>query len=231
MPEQKKSDLALRAKELRDRAGLSQQKLAEVADVSIGTVRNLEQGKDEDSAPSVANLRKIALALGVTVAALLGESPASSPPVKLEKVKGVRSGYGRFIPDLGKVAAGVAIDPKAEPNARFEVIGLPEGADFVTFIVDGNSMENAAILSGDRVIVRLTPEADSGEDVVAQINDNLTLKTFHVGTGDRKGYWLLPHSEGGEPIKVTAADDPRIIGVLYEVRRRVRTGRRKGGRK
>jgi SOS-response transcriptional repressor LexA len=73
--------------------------------------------------------------------------------------------------------------------------------------------------------------ADSGEDVVAQINDKLTLKTFHVGKGDRKGFWLLPHNDDRDPIKVTAADDPRIIGVLYEVRRRVRTGRRKNGKK
>lgn len=216
--------------------GLTQAQLAEKTGSTQSYVSKLVRG--EKSGLGADLLYKMCSALGVPLdhfAPYLAPGTTVPPPPvskpKLHKVQRAEPGTGRRIPDLGKVAAGVAIDPKAEPSAWVEVWGLPEGQEFVLFTVAGDSMEDSAILSGDQVIVRLTPVADSGEDVVAQIDNKLTLKTFHVGKGERKGFWLLPHNDDCEPIKVIAADDPHIIGVLYEVRRRVRTGRRKNGKK
>ena len=44
--------------------------------------------------------------------------------------------------------------------------------------VQGESMINAGILSGDYVIVEQTPSAENGEQVVALIEDGATVKTF-----------------------------------------------------
>ncbi|MFO0823029.1 MAG: helix-turn-helix transcriptional regulator [Gemmataceae bacterium] len=49
---------------LREKAGLTQQQLAEKADIPIGTLRNHEQGQ---RLPSLAAARRLAAALGVTV--------------------------------------------------------------------------------------------------------------------------------------------------------------------
>lgn len=163
------------------------------------------------------------LAPGATV------PPPPAPTPKLHKVQRAEPGTGRFIPDLGKVAAGVAIDPKADHDL-VEVWGLPDSGEFVTFTVAGDSMVGALIASGDQVIVRLQPTADSGEEVVCQIDGRLTLKTYHVGKGERKGLWLLPHNDECEPIRIQDVDDPRIIGVLYEVRRQASNRRRPKGR-
>jgi repressor LexA len=179
-------------------------------------------------ATSLATLTRVADALGVQVWELLRPAELLTPVT--QPIHRAEPGTGRRIPDLGKVAAGTAIDPKADHDTT-EVWGLPDIGEFVIFTVAGDSMVDALIASGDRVIVRLQPDAESGEEVVCQIDGKLTLKTFHIGKGDKKGYWLLPHNDECEPIRVDAAHDPRIIGVLFEVRRKAKNGRRPKGKK
>jgi len=172
-----------------------------------------------ESPTSLDTLTKVANALEVHVADLI------QPAVKLYKVKPAKPGTGRMIPDLGKVSAGVALDPKAEPHAYEEVWGLPaSGGEFVIFTVSGDSMEDAHILNGDRVIIRLQPEADSGENVVCQIDGKLLLKEFRRSAA--RGCQLIPHNDWCEVIDLDDAEDPRIIGVLYEVRRKPKLNRR-----
>jgi transcriptional regulator with XRE-family HTH domain len=55
-----------RLRELRDRAGLTQESLAEASGVPIWTVRNYEQGRRE---PSWKGLLRLAAALGVAAEA------------------------------------------------------------------------------------------------------------------------------------------------------------------
>jgi transcriptional regulator with XRE-family HTH domain len=56
-------------KRLRDKAGLTQESLAQRAEISVGNIRNYEQGASLPSFPSVV---KIAKALGVTCEAFAG---------------------------------------------------------------------------------------------------------------------------------------------------------------
>jgi len=66
-----------RIRQLRKEQGLSQAKLAVMADMDPATLNRLEQGKGN---PNLKTLERVATALDVEVAELLGKAPASSQP-------------------------------------------------------------------------------------------------------------------------------------------------------
>jgi transcriptional regulator with XRE-family HTH domain len=72
-------------KRLRARAGLTQQELATRSGLSIAQVVALEQGKRDN--PRLDTLRKLAAALGCTVAELVGEEPPAAPARRGRKGK------------------------------------------------------------------------------------------------------------------------------------------------
>ena len=65
MNQSSKEGLAKTVKKLREKQGLSREKLARVADVSNNTIFNIEAGTQDN--PTIDTLRKIATALGVGV--------------------------------------------------------------------------------------------------------------------------------------------------------------------
>ncbi|MBU0455444.1 MAG: helix-turn-helix domain-containing protein [Gammaproteobacteria bacterium] len=69
MTESSKSNLAKKVKQLREKLGLSQEKLARLADVSNNTIINIEAGKQDN--PTIDTLKKIAKALNVSVEELI----------------------------------------------------------------------------------------------------------------------------------------------------------------
>jgi len=56
---------SIRIKRLREKLGLSQEKLARLADVSNNTIINIEAGKQQN--PTIETISKIAKALNVSV--------------------------------------------------------------------------------------------------------------------------------------------------------------------
>ena len=58
-------------KHLREKKGLSQEKLARIADVSNNTIVNIESGKQKN--PTIETVSKIAKALGVAIDELISE--------------------------------------------------------------------------------------------------------------------------------------------------------------
>jgi len=62
--------LARNLKKLREKKGLSQDRLAKLADVANNTIIKIEQG--ENTNPTLATLKKIAKALGVSLDDLTG---------------------------------------------------------------------------------------------------------------------------------------------------------------
>lgn len=54
-----------KVKKLREELGLSQEKLARLADVSTNTIINIESGKQQN--PTIETIKKIANALGVSI--------------------------------------------------------------------------------------------------------------------------------------------------------------------
>ena len=77
--------------------------------------------------------------------------------------------------------------------------------------VRGDSMINAGILEGDKVVVRPQPTADNGQIVVARIEDEATVKRLLRRNGQ---VWLMPENDAYSPIDGTYA---QIIGVVKGV--------------
>jgi len=69
MAQSSKNNLAKTVKRLREKMGISQEKLARLADVSNNTIINIEVGKQNN--PTIETLRKIAKALNVPVEDLI----------------------------------------------------------------------------------------------------------------------------------------------------------------
>ena len=69
MAESSKNNIAKTVKRLREKTGLSQEKLARLADVSNNTLINIEAGKQGN--PTIETLKKIAKALNTPVEDLI----------------------------------------------------------------------------------------------------------------------------------------------------------------
>lgn len=120
------------------------------------------------------------------------------------------------VPLLGRIAAGGPI--LAEQNLE-SVFPLPrqlvgEGTLFM-LEVSGESMIDAAICSGDYVVIRQEQTAENGDIVAAMIDGEATVKTFQRKDGQ---VWLLPHNPAFDPIDGTHAT---ILGIVTAVLRKV----------
>ena len=69
MAESSKNNIAKTVKRLREKMGLSQEKLARLADVSNNTIINIEAGKQDN--PTIETLKKIAKALNIPIEDLI----------------------------------------------------------------------------------------------------------------------------------------------------------------
>lgn len=106
----------------------------------------------------------------------------------------------RSIPIVGQVAAGAPILAEQNINGYFPMVSdeLPAG-DLFMLTVRGDSMINAGIFDGDKIIVQQTPVASDGEIVVALIDDSATVKTYYK---EENRYRLQPENDTMEPIYV-----------------------------
>jgi repressor LexA len=120
------------------------------------------------------------------------------------------------IPMVGRIAAGGPI--LAEERVE-EIFPMPKSlvGDGTLFMleVSGDSMVDAAICSGDYVVIRQQPNAENGEIVAAMLDGEATVKTFQRKDGK---VWLLPHNDDYSPIDGTHAT---ILGKVTAVIRRV----------
>ena len=119
-------------------------------------------------------------------------------------VTGARPGQ---IPVVGVVTAGMPI--LAVENQEGTIPWNDPGC--FALRVRGDSMLNAGILPGDKVVVRPQPTADDGQIVVARLEDEATVKRLRRRNGE---IWLLPENDAYAPIDGTHAE---IIGVVKAV--------------
>ena len=112
------------------------------------------------------------------------------------------------IPVVGVVTAGMPI--LAVENQEGTMCWDGEPGCFA-LRVRGDSMINAGILSGDKVVVRPQQTANDGQIVVARIGDEATVKRLRRRNGE---VWLLPENENYEPIDGREAE---IIGLVKAV--------------
>lgn len=119
-------------------------------------------------------------------------------------VTGARAGQ---IPVVGVVTAGVPI--LAVENQEGTLAWDEPGC--FALRVRGDSMVNAGILSGDKVVVRPQETAEDGQIVVARIEDEATVKRLRRRNGQ---IWLMPENDAYAPIDGTYA---QIIGIVRGV--------------
>ena len=112
------------------------------------------------------------------------------------------------IPVVGVVTAGLPI--LAVENQEGSICWDGDPSCFA-LRVRGDSMINAAILSGDLVVVRPQQSADDGQIVVAMIGDEATVKRLRRRNGE---VWLMPENDSYAPIDGT---DAQIIGLVKAV--------------
>lgn len=116
------------------------------------------------------------------------------------------------IPVVGNVAAGQPILAEENIQDYFPVPAdrVPRGDSFM-LNVRGDSMINAGIFDGDRLLVHCCNTAHNGEIVVALIDDSATVKTFYKEKGHIR---LQPENDTMDPIIV---DDCKIMGKVFGV--------------
>ncbi len=112
------------------------------------------------------------------------------------------------IPVVGVVTAGMPILAVENQEGTMAWEGEPS---CFALRVRGDSMVNAGILSGDKVVVRPQQSADDGQIVVARIGDEATVK--HLRRRDGR-VWLMPENEAYAPIDGTEAE---ILGLVKAV--------------
>ena len=120
-------------------------------------------------------------------------------------VTNVRPGQ---IPVVGVVTGGVSILAVENQEGTMAWDGDP---GCFALRVRGDSMINAGILSGDKVVVRPQQSAMDGQIVVARIGDEATVKRLRRRNGQ---IWLMPENDNYEPIDGTEAE---IIGLVKAV--------------
>ncbi len=113
------------------------------------------------------------------------------------------------VPILGKITAGQPILAVENYEEVFYMpAGLFRGDDLFMLTVSGESMIDAGIMDGDKVVIHKQDTAENGEIVAALIEDSATIKRFYKEQGH---YRLQPENPTMSPIIV---DRVTIIGKV-----------------
>ncbi len=143
---------------------------------------------------------------------------------RLKKEPGVARGFRLpghgeaptvMVPLLGRVPAGPLDLAIEDLEGHLPVQTRRAPGELFSLRVHGDSMKDAGILSGDLVVVRRQPRADSGDVVVAMVGDEATVKRLHLKRGRIE---LHPENGAYRPI-VPLPSDVKILGKVVEVRR------------
>jgi repressor LexA len=129
--------------------------------------------------------------------------------------RGIRilgSAFGSGLPLIGRVAAGSPILAVENIEQRYQIdsqLFAPK-ADYL-LRVRGASMRDAGILDGDLLAVHSTPEARSGQIVVARLDEEVTVKRLQ-----RRGnqVQLIAENPDFQPIQVDLKEQQLIIEGL-----------------
>ena len=120
------------------------------------------------------------------------------------------------VPIIGKVAAGEPLLAVQNVEGYFPIPSeyMPNKQTFM-LVVQGDSMVNAGIFSGDYVVVEKQENAENGDKIVALVEDSATIKTFYK---EKDHIRLQPENSTMDPIITT---DCSIAGKVVAVFRRL----------
>lgn len=113
------------------------------------------------------------------------------------------------IPVLGTVTCGEPILAVQTTDEYFMVSQtLFRGDNLFMLTAKGDSMINAGIYDGDKIVLRQQSNADNGDIVAALIDDSATIKRFFKENGH---FRLQPENDDFSPIIV---DNVQILGKV-----------------
>lgn len=121
----------------------------------------------------------------------------------------VNQQISRGVPLIGTVTAGMPIFA-TENYEDYYTLPKEFNANEDTFIlrVKGDSMINAGILHGDKIVVKKQETAENGEIAVVLIDDSATVKRFY-----KKDNKIVLHPEN-DAYSDIIVDDAIILGVV-----------------
>jgi repressor LexA len=126
------------------------------------------------------------------------------------------------IPVLGRVAAGLPLlaEEHVIDTVRIDRTLIKGGREVFGLKVQGDSMMDAGILSGDYIFVKKQLTAQRGEIVVALIGDEATVKYYFP---EKDHVRFQPANKNMAPIYVRAADfkPTMLLGIVVGVYRRI----------
>ncbi len=113
------------------------------------------------------------------------------------------------VPILGTVAAGVPLFAEENFDGNVEIpVDYAGNGKHYALIVQGDSMKDVGILSGDIAIINYQETANNGEIVVAMVNEAVTLKRIYI---EKNRVKLKSENHAYPPIYTQAA---KVIGKL-----------------
>lgn len=133
----------------------------------------------------------------------LSKSPNKNRAVSFKKNASVN------IPLIGTVTAGQPIFAYENYEDYYSFpAGSFRGSELFMLSVQGESMIDAGIFNGDKIVVRKQQTAENGDIVVALLDDSATVKRFYK----RDGHFVLhPENETMQDIVVS---EVAILGIV-----------------
>ncbi|AKG04507.1 repressor LexA [Salimicrobium jeotgali] len=144
--------------------------------------------------------------------------PRAIEVIDLEEGTKIPKGEATFAPVIGKVTAGVPITAVENIEEYLPVPDTISSTEEDTFIlvIQGESMIEAGVLDGDKVIVRKQNTAQNGDIVVGMTDEGeATVKRFFKEADHVR---LQPENSSMEPILL---DDVTILGKVVGLFRNV----------
>ena len=186
---------------------MSQRELAKKLGMSPGSFSRIVMGKVQ---PTLPTLQKIARGLGKSLEYF---DEGYDPRKSLEPPKG----YTR-VPILGSAPAGEKISADDYIEGYVDLpIDSSSGKELYLLYVHGDSMVQAGLRDGGKVIVQYNKEPKNGDIVVARIDGEYTIKYFYnysdtvVLRPANPAYEEQTYKKGGNEIETRGV----VIGVLF----------------
>lgn len=197
----RRKDLGLTLNDIAQQMGVSE---ATVQRWESGNIKSLRQGR----------IAKLASILNVSPSVLMGWDDLPSDTIPYEPTG--------MAPILGRIPAGPP-SLTGEYIEGYEPVDVPDPDNYYWLRVQGDSMINAGIQSGDLVLIRMQPCAENGQIVACRVNgDEATLKRFRE---QKNAVILMPENPEYEPRIVSKKDFAdgyaAIMGIAVEIKRKL----------
>lgn len=202
-------------KSRRKELGLTLNDIAKHMGVSEATVQRWESGNIKSLRQG--RVAKLADILNVTPAYLMGWEDSNQLPTNA-----IPYHTTGMVPVLGRIPAGAPLLAKDDIEG-YEPVDASDPSNYYWLRVQGDSMINAGINSGDLVLIHVQNYAENGQIVACRVNgDEATLKRYRE---QKASILLMPENPDYEPYVVSKKDFndgyAGIMGVAVEIKRKL----------